>query len=263
MTLNDKIITLINKGNSYRKLAKLLNVSSTTISRWYHKEYIPSEENEKNINSVYNFLINLNKFKIGDRIRFKSWEKLIKEYPTYGDEETGYLAIETRPWSFISAMKRLCGTCATIKDIYPTNEIKLIDFELQGYDIFKYCIDMVENTSEENNITLNTSKNNNIKFKCPCCKTEYNINVNNSNINKNKFTNIEISLLKHVSDRFNYIGRDKDGNLYLYNNKPKKGSIMYYSQEHFGDFNIYKDLFKNIKWKDKDVTNFRQYLEEN
>lgn len=76
-------------------------------------------------------------FKVGDRVRFKTWEQMEKEY---GLDEYGEIRTTT---IFTECMKHLCGTFATIKTI-EGNEVILSDFSSQGMTCFNFSIDMIE-----------------------------------------------------------------------------------------------------------------------
>lgn len=76
-------------------------------------------------------------FKVGDRVRFKTWEQMEKEY---GFDEYGEIRTTT---NFTECMKHLCGTFATIK-IIKGNEVILSDFSSQGMTCFCFSTEMIE-----------------------------------------------------------------------------------------------------------------------
>lgn len=75
------------------------------------------------------------KFKVGDRVQFKTWGEMKKEFGANneGDIEIG----------FIKEMKYLCGTQATIDYIHESI-IKLKDFTSKGKTDWTYSADMIK-----------------------------------------------------------------------------------------------------------------------
>ncbi|MCK9576002.1 MAG: hypothetical protein M0R51_08660 [Clostridia bacterium] len=81
---------------------------------------------------------NNTKFKVGDRVQFKTWEEMEKEL---GLNEDGFINSSIY---FTEKMEYLCGTYATIEKIYDDREIKLRDFKEKGYTNWAYSTDMVK-----------------------------------------------------------------------------------------------------------------------
>lgn len=87
-------------------------------------------------------LIQSNKpFKVGDRVQFKTWEEMEKEFGVY------YGYIQTLP-IFNHEMKHLCGTYATIKEI-DGKSVKLCDFTENYGTTWCYSLDMLKHTGNE------------------------------------------------------------------------------------------------------------------
>lgn len=60
----------------------------------------------------------MSKFKVGDKVRVKSWDELCKKY-NYGNAECEYLDLSPDAWdSFTFEMKDFCGQVVTIESDY-------------------------------------------------------------------------------------------------------------------------------------------------
>ena len=80
-------------------------------------------------------------FKIGERVRFKSWQQMCQEF--YVDRE-GDIVLPNEEY-FLAEMKALCGTYATIVNIYSG----YVDFDKMSaghnwVSAYDYCLDMIE-----------------------------------------------------------------------------------------------------------------------
>lgn len=79
------------------------------------------------------------KFKVGDRVQFKTWEEMEKEFGTYGD------GIIRASMIFTKQMRHLCGTFATIRYIGQNGyDVYLKDFTAEGRTFFAYSLDMLK-----------------------------------------------------------------------------------------------------------------------
>lgn len=69
-----------------------------------------------------------------------------------------------------------------------------------------------------------------------------------------KLTEDEKVILKNLPKRCKWITRDKDGNLFIYGNKPIKRESSWTSEIMFNWFCmwIFNHLFQFIKWKDEE-----------
>jgi len=80
-------------------------------------------------------------FKVGDRVRFRSWDDMKEEY---GLDCDGDIPVK---YNFTTGMKSLCGNCVTIETIdYCSGMIALKD----GCKTYRYSYDMFEKISEDN-----------------------------------------------------------------------------------------------------------------
>ena len=74
--------------------------------------------------------------KVGDRVRFKTWAAMRKRYGTCtGDIDCRH--------GFVSSMKHLCGTHATISYIDDDGNVDLKDFEATESTDWCYSTDMI------------------------------------------------------------------------------------------------------------------------
>lgn len=69
-----------------------------------------------------------------------------------------------------------------------------------------------------------------------------------------KLTEDEKVILRNLSKKFNWIARDKNGNLFVYCNKPFKSEVMWIPQKHadLTDISCFEHLFQFIKWQDEE-----------
>ena len=67
-----------------------------------------------------------------------------------------------------------------------------------------------------------------------------------------KLTKAEKVILENIDNKFKYIARDLDNLLFIYNKKPKKGSIQWVGYNGSHDFCVFKHLFNFVKWKDEE-----------
>lgn len=101
------------KGVSRKKFAKYIGVHDSTVSWWTTGRCLPNSKHLSKICTYFNkdkdYM--LGKLSIGDRVQFKSWEEMKKQFGQHDCCGTSYLNTE-RP--FTSFMRPLCGTYATI-----------------------------------------------------------------------------------------------------------------------------------------------------
>jgi len=70
-----------------------------------------------------------------------------------------------------------------------------------------------------------------------------------------KLSENEISILKSILPRWVYIARDEDGNLFVYDGKPKKSKYQWdYDDCNFRDAILFNHLFNDVKWTDSKPT---------
>lgn len=77
-------------------------------------------------------------FNIGDRVQFKSWDELKKEF---GFAEPGCINCLG---GFTTSMTGLCGTTAIIKEIKPNGVVLLDDLDTSGPKEWVYSLDMLK-----------------------------------------------------------------------------------------------------------------------
>lgn len=80
-----------------------------------------------------------------------------------------------------------------------------------------------------------------------------------------KLTEDEKVILKNLPKRFKWITRDKDGNLFIYANKPIKRESSWISETIFDWFGmwVFNHLFQFIKWEDKEPYLIEDLLKNN
>ena len=75
-----------------------------------------------------------------------------------------------------------------------------------------------------------------------------------------KLTDFEKQILGYLIYRFEYIARDKDDSLYVYNQEPEKCSNGWEIDEYevgvsrMGDLTVFDLLFPMVKWSDEEPT---------
>lgn len=82
---------------------------------------------------------------------------------------------------------------------------------------------------------------------------------------KYKSTDCERAILKNLPKEYKYIAKDKNGNLYVYKNKPIK-NYEYWSDYTSSEFcfpHLFHHLFQFIKWEDKEPYLIEDLLKEN
>ena len=81
---------------------------------------------------------------------------------------------------------------------------------------------------------------------------------------KPELSEVERVILENLYRDSNYITRDEDGELWLFENRPFKSGCSWYVLDGFGEnFNLYKHLFKMVKWEDDEPTLISDLLEVN
>ena len=82
---------------------------------------------------------------------------------------------------------------------------------------------------------------------------------------KPKLTEEERIILKNINEHFEYIARNEDNRLYLYEKKPRKidyGWQMNDDKAYFVDFYMYDNLFQFIQWGDEEPYLIEDLLKE-
>lgn len=87
--------------------------------------------------------------------------------------------------------------------------------------------------------------------------------ANKEYIEAKTFTDDEKDVVRHCQN-LNFIARDKDGELFAYNIKPKKGESMWSSVNfEYASMKVISDEpFNNIRWEDEEPTSREEILGE-
>lgn len=76
------------------------------------------------------------------------------------------------------------------------------------------------------------------------------------NHDKSRYYNLlsdeERVILSNISEEFNYIARDFNGSLYIYQGKPEKRSIQWAAKGTCKHIYFYNHSFQNVKWEDEE-----------
>lgn len=62
----------------------------------------------------------------------------------------------------------------------------------------------------------------------------------------------DVRLLECIKDGYTYVARDLSGAIFLYINKPKKGSITWFSDRESLSIKRFDVCFPMVKWEDKE-----------
>lgn len=76
------------------------------------------------------------------------------------------------------------------------------------------------------------------------------------------FTLEEQIILNNIDKKYSWIARDNDGRLYVYDDKPLKGSFRWFGANPAGIV-PFKHLFKDIKWEDAEPTKIERGTTKN
>lgn len=222
------------------------------------------------------------KFKVGDRVQFKSWEEMEKEF---GITQFGDIPIS--PFYFTEQMKHLCNTCATISYI-DGEDVGLINFSTNNKNrtIFGYCLDMIKpvklskskvkpDKCDNLEDTLSYMKKHikrleprytsvittvddvdwsdeeQIKWHEECLK-----HLKEKQLEKKwVFTEDEKVILRNIDKQYKWLGRDVEGTLWFYDTKPV--CPIGYGKAKYID--LFNHLFRCIKIQDEPCE-FRKYI---
>ncbi len=232
-------------------------------------------------------------FKVGDRVQFKSWEEIEKEFGV--NDCNGKPYINTYPW-FIKDMEYLCGTYATISKI-DGHKVELKDFTARADNsIWTYSLDMLKPATDEPKCKFTVGdkviyKDKNVvaeiveiypmlslakiryEIKEHSEMSEYTIVVNFEQIETYTepcwtFTDDEKVILKNLPEKYKWIARDKDGSVLVSFSKPFKDEdedIWDIDDYEYGEVRSsyiwqFNHLFQSIKWTDEEPCEFRKYL---
>ena len=170
-------------------------------------------------------------FKVGDRVQFKSWEEMEREF---GVDECGDINI---PMGFLKSMKFLCGTYATIKGLYKDSSMEVM-------------VNLIDSTCNEDSFN----------------DYGYTLSMLKPAVNEPKqwkFTEDEKVILRNLPKEYNWIARDKISDyLYIYADKPhiSENCEDWYSNGYQDRLNIYNHLFQTIQWDDFEPCEFKKFI---
>lgn len=162
-------------------------------------------------------------FKVGDRVQFKTWEEMEEEFGL--DDEGKHIPIDTT--CFSTFMKHLCGTFATIKSING-EVIELKDFSTSN-NCWCYRKGMVK-----------------FLFRPTW-----------------EFTKKEVDIFKVIPKKYNFVARDRDGEIYFFGEKPKKANSRWFpsaTDENCKYSSMFEDMLPSISWDDKEPCEFRKFI---
>lgn len=79
---------------------------------------------------------------------------------------------------------------------------------------------------------------------------------------KKKFSSNELVIMKSISINYNFIARDCDGDLYVYNSMPSKDNnhCVWCGSANLG-FYMFNSLFNLINWDDDEPVKIDDYVE--
>lgn len=177
------------------------------------------------------FKLEEQKFKVGDRVQFKSLEELRAERK---EDECGGLQVKDgkKGYYFNSQMRDLCSTFATIenirKDSLYGSIVELKDFTATCSTHWSYSIDMIKLAADEQ----------------PENPKKENKKVDNKSMLSTEERKILILIDK------TYMARDIDGRLFAYKEKPviDVGGKQFYSSQPYKEI-LQKELFNFIKFE--------------
>ena len=75
-----------------------------------------------------------------------------------------------------------------------------------------------------------------------------------------EFTEDEKAILRNADEKYQWIARDLDGELYLHKSMPKKDGGDWSTNGGWVSFNAFKHLFQSIQSEDDEPCEFRKYL---
>lgn len=159
-------------------------------------------------------------FKVGDRVQFKSWEEMEKEF---GGEGGSILC----QFFFTSQMKHLCGTYATIVSIRD-KIVELKDFTARGDLKWAYSTDMIKPAKKEPEWTFTEDE----KVILRNLPEEYKW------IARDEIGDLMVYKVKSKKESFCWGRRLHD----------------------FEIFCAFNHLFQSIKWEDEEPCEFRKYI---
>lgn len=217
-------------------------------------------------------------FKVGDKVQFKSWEEMEKEFgvDSDGDIKTQYY--------FTKSMQKFCNTYAIIKKIYGDDGAVLLKgFSKQRlcYEGYIFTLDMLKPVKEKEKDLASEDLEDCIEYGLKGCRVitlddkiltlDEQIKYHEEKLAKLKaqkekekwqFTEDEKAILRNLPEEYKYIVREsKEGgeDLTLFPEKPTKG---YYNWEgkNWHCIREFNHLFQCIQFTDTEPCEFRKYI---
>ena len=131
------------------------------------------------------------------------------------------------------------------------------EFKIYGYEAiyfilngYLYIID-INNTKKKSFLSINDIVGKNI-IKIP---------------KKKNFTDDELCILRNINKEYKWIAKDRDGDLWIYTNEPKKEDDGHWrdcssKSLSFEPLDIFKNsLFTEIKWEDEEPVYIDDYVD--
>lgn len=226
-------------------------------------------------------------FKVGDRVQFKSWDEMEKEFGLDSDENISL----SRP-RFLKCMTNLCGTYATIRKIGKAF-VWLKDFTADGDTDWDYSLDMLKPATDEPKckfkvgdkvkvaVDYDDKLNNKIGIIRQTCECDVPISylidfdkkLDSVWISEKclepyteprwTFTDDEKTILRNLPDEYKWIARDDFNNeINIYDTKPTKYGYHWNNEAFAKSLRLlgFNHLFQSIKWNDEEACEFRKYL---
>ena len=216
-------------------------------------------------------------FQVGDRVQFKSWEEMEKEFGLTGEDidcEGTFL--------FFKEMKHLCNTYATIENIYG-DVVGLCDFTSKGDVDWNYSLNMLKPATNEPKCKFNVGdkvlvyqgkKVGIVEFVPTIHDDLYKVGFMDGDCDffaeedmtpytepRWTFTDDEKVILRNISAEYKWMARDRSGDLFVYENEPEKlVSTWQFTEKYFDNITVFDHLFQSIKWEDETACEFRKYL---
>lgn len=218
------------------------------------------------------------KFKIGDRVQFKSWEEMEEEFGLnyYGDIKTHC--------TFVSRMNNLCGTYATIDEILKDEIVRLKNFSILEIDgdaniCWEYSLDMLKPAKKDLARKVKDLEDcieyglqGGMFVACDEMSIDEQIEYHEKKLAELKaqkekdkwvFTEDEKVILRNLAEEYEWIVRDNFSNrIYIFVNKPYKEGDEWTSDKAFNYLELrpFQHLFKCIQWTDPEPCEFRKYI---
>lgn len=202
------------------------------------------------------------KFKIGDRVQFKSWKELKDEFP---ENESGN--IDMGDIYFLFKMKPLCNTYATIIGVRDKDkgEVELDEFSNEEFfkdnpdDNFLYLTSMLKQVKEEKKYISDLPLDEQIEYH------ERKLEELKAQKEKErwKFTENEKVILRNLPEEYKWIVRDNLSNrIYIFVEKPYKERDKWTSDTGFNYLELrpFQHIFQCIQWSDTEPCEFRKYI---